>query len=243
MCCTTDPDTSYSWSTNIAGRKRWRLVAPQDAILLRRFPNQRTSELASTYRDMEQRYANHELGAYKDGYSGWAGWAEVRSRVHVLDQEPGQTIFVPSDWYHEVENLTDCLSLNHNWCNTYNLRSMYESMEDEIDDVTAALEDVRDMLQSQPPSERAWQAEFVAIVQDVVRQDAGWAWDGFWRMVHHNVVHPPCHANFRPPDVRPLVRELLSRFRRRAETPWLVSSSTPSAWQSVADWLHVAPVG
>ena len=212
MYCDTNADTSYSWSTNIAGRKRWRFVAPQDASLLRRFPDQRTSELASTYDDMERRYANDELGAYTDGFSGWPGWAEVRSRVHVVYQEPGQTIFVPSNWYHEVENLTDCLSLNHNWCNAYNLRSMYESMEHEVDDVTAALEDVRDMLQSQPANQCPWQAEFVAIVQDVVREDAGWAWDGFWRMVYHNVVHPPCDAMFRPPDVRPLIRELLSRF-------------------------------
>lgn len=29
-------DASYSWSTNIAGRKRWRLFAPEDAHLLRR---------------------------------------------------------------------------------------------------------------------------------------------------------------------------------------------------------------
>lgn len=31
-----NPDASYSWSTNIAGRKRWRLFAPEDAHLLRR---------------------------------------------------------------------------------------------------------------------------------------------------------------------------------------------------------------
>ena len=43
-CCTsyslaltlTMRDTSYSWSTNIAGRKRWRFFAPADAALLRR---------------------------------------------------------------------------------------------------------------------------------------------------------------------------------------------------------------
>ena len=56
--CTHTVYTSYSWSTNIAGRKRWRLFAPSDAALLRRtdlaptlllpagIPDQRTSEEA-----------------------------------------------------------------------------------------------------------------------------------------------------------------------------------------------------
>lgn len=58
----------------------------------------------------------------------------------------------------------------------------------QIDDVTAALSDVRDMLHGQS----GWESEFTALVQQVVQQDAGWAWEGFWRMVHHNVKHPSC---------------------------------------------------
>ncbi|EDP44562.1 hypothetical protein MGL_1044 [Malassezia globosa CBS 7966] len=102
-------DTSYSWSTNIAGRKRWRFFAPADAALLRRFPEQRTSELASTFKDMERRRALGELGAFCDGFSGWPGWEQARLRVYVIEQE-----------------------LNHNWCNAYNLRSMYIAMENEV---------------------------------------------------------------------------------------------------------------
>ena len=30
-------------------------------------------------------------------------------------------IFVPSGWYHQVNNLDDCLSINHNWINAANI--------------------------------------------------------------------------------------------------------------------------
>lgn len=117
-----DVYTSYSWSTNIAGRKRWRLFAPDDARWLRQFPERRTSALASRYVEMEQAFHAGKLGAYQDGYEGWPGWGQVRERVYEIEQEvcvgrspypsqPGQTIFVPSNWYHEVENLTDCMSV------------------------------------------------------------------------------------------------------------------------------------
>ena len=208
--CTHTVYTSYSWSTNIAGRKRWRLFAPSDAALLRRtylattflltagFPDQRTSEVAPSYAEMERRRAAGTLGHYQDGYEGWPGWEDVRVRVYTVEQAPGQTLFVPSNWYHEVENLTDCISvrcartlltqLNHNWCNAVNLLSMYVAMEDESDDVAAALSDVRELLQAQ----NAWEYEFTRITQQVVEQDAGWAWAGFWRMVLHNLQRPPC---------------------------------------------------
>ena len=208
--CTHTVYTSYSWSTNIAGRKRWRLFAPSDAALLRRtylattflltagFPDQRTSEVAPSYAEMERRRAAGTLGHYQDGYEGWPGWEDVRVRVYTVEQAPGQTLFVPSNWYHEVENLTDCISvrcartlltqLNHNWCNAVNLLSMYVAMEDESDDVAAALSDVRELLQAQ----NAWEYEFTRITQQVVEQDAGGAWAGFWRMGLHNLQRPPC---------------------------------------------------
>lgn len=34
-----------------------------------------------------------------------------------VEQGPGELLFVPSGWHHQVENLTGCLSLNHNWFN------------------------------------------------------------------------------------------------------------------------------
>ena len=87
----------------------------------------------------------------------------------------------PSGWYHQVENLTDCISINHNWCNSVNLPSLYDSMCAKVLEVEHALEDVREMLESNQatsgsanPGPDGWRAEWVAIVQDVVEKDAGW---------------------------------------------------------------------
>ena len=37
-------------------------------------------------------------------------------------QRSGELLFVPSGWFHEVENLTDCISINHNWLNAHNVK-------------------------------------------------------------------------------------------------------------------------
>ncbi|KAK0530401.1 hypothetical protein OC834_003333 [Tilletia horrida] len=195
-----DVYTSYSWSTNIIGRKRWRLFPPSCISMLRRFPNVRTSELASSCDEMDERYSQGKLGPVSEGKDGWPLWGDVRSQACELLQEAGETIFVPSNWYHEVLNLTDCISINHNWCNSYNLESMYDSMVEEVEDVEASLEDVRSMLQERDISTSVssspdWQREWVGIVQQVARQDAGWAWEGFWDMVEHNLRSPPTEVS------------------------------------------------
>lgn len=199
---------------------------------------------------MESRRAANKLGHFRNGFDGWPDWEVARTQVYTVEQEvcgslmqPGQTIFVPSNWYHEVENLTDCLSvsfvliqLNHNWCNSVNLISMYDAMEDEVcqvliqtDDVIAALDDVREMLLAANP--HGWREEFARLVQDIVRQDAGWAWDGFWHMVLYNIEHQPCDVRlvalkqpiYRPSDefVHDRVRSLLERFAKRSEAAYL----------------------
>ena len=72
-------------------------------------------------------------------------------------------------------NLTDCISINHNWCNSVNIPMMYSSMCDKVVEVENALDDVRELLQtSHPDDERAWKSEFCAVVQELVKQDAGW---------------------------------------------------------------------
>ena len=57
-------------------------------------------------------------------------------------QETGDAIFVPSGWYHQVKNLKDTISINHNWFNGYNIREVwgflkreYAAVEHELDDL------------------------------------------------------------------------------------------------------------
>lgn len=71
---------SYSWSTNIAGRKHWCFYDPL----------------------------------------GPAGAPPIAE----LDQEAGETVFVPSGWPHTVTNTRDTISINHNWGNAFNIVAM-----------------------------------------------------------------------------------------------------------------------
>ena len=85
-----------------------------------------------------------------------------------------------------MENLTACISINHNWCNSVNLPSLYDSMCAKVTEVEHALEDVKQLLSESATAttettdssaaelQKGWEHEWVAIVQDVVEKDAGW---------------------------------------------------------------------
>lgn len=47
-------------------------------------------------------------------------------------QEAGQAMFVPSQWQHEVVNLEETLSINHNWITTSNLDACWDCLTTEI---------------------------------------------------------------------------------------------------------------
>ena len=85
---------SYSWSINICGVKRWRLVRDAHRALV------------------------------SDAYT--APRAPVGTTLPeiaiTVEQQPGELLFVPAAWYHEVENVTDCLSINHNWIHRHGAR-------------------------------------------------------------------------------------------------------------------------
>ncbi|KAI9909589.1 hypothetical protein PsorP6_014841 [Peronosclerospora sorghi] len=73
--------------------------------------------------------------------------AEKYPRFHeakpvYIVQETGDAIFVPSGWYHQVRNLEDTLSINHNWFNGYNIRDVWSFLQREYAAVKKELEDL-----------------------------------------------------------------------------------------------------
>lgn len=64
--------------------------------------------------------------------------------IHVI-QEAGEAIFVPSGWYHQVQNLQDTISINHNWFNGYNLKSVWEFFHREYAAVEKELENLKEI--------------------------------------------------------------------------------------------------
>lgn len=104
---------SYSWSTNICGRKRWYMVPSECTHLL--------------YDVFGRKLATH-MHADQDDYIGddlgtclYPGLIEARRSTLCFIQEEGETLFVPSGWHHTVENIEPTLSINHNWLNSNNI--------------------------------------------------------------------------------------------------------------------------
>ncbi|KAF8591722.1 Clavaminate synthase-like protein [Ramaria rubella] len=201
-----DVYTSYSWSTNITGTKIWRLFPPSVAHHLRRFPFRTSSEIVYDVRNVDSSVFHEFELAQKD--------------MLVVEQPPGWTIFVPSGWYHQVENVTDAISINHNWCNINNLSSMYASLLTAVSDVESALSDVHDLLRTRS-GKPEWQREWTDVVQDVLKKDSGWDWVTFWRMVQMNVGQqrdPPLIPNpvwpLTPKTLRPSITETRIIVRR-----------------------------
>lgn len=152
-------DTSYSWSANILGTKRWHFVPPSLAPFCRRDPSSRTSELL-----------NNPTSVDLTRFSAFSS-----ARVITVDQPAGSIIFVPSGWYHSVENTSKyVISINHNWANSVNLPSLFRCMCEEVEDTQEALSDVKQLLQRRLGEEEA-EKEWVQVVQDVMRKNAGWA--------------------------------------------------------------------
>lgn len=235
-----DVYASYSWNTNIVGRKRWIMYPPALAPLLRRADG-RGRRLSK-----EEQLHLQELKI---------------SDAITVEQEEGQTIFVPSNWFHSVENLKDCVSLNHNWCNSCNLPSIYESLKEAMQETEEAIIDVKEMLQEQQrmvsaggdkdvdedaaPVVEPWQIEFHRLVQLISRSDTGWDWIQFWQMIERwlDCETRACEARLHPDlvsFVQPRLRSMVEDFQGREEVPWLDPrvSETVERCKELLEGLH-----
>lgn len=59
-------------------------------------------------------------------------------------QEAGDAIFVPSGWYHQVQNVLDTISINHNWINACNIEYVWEALQKNIISVEKEMRDLSD---------------------------------------------------------------------------------------------------
>lgn len=64
-------------------------------------------------------------------------------------QQPGDILFVPSGWHHQVHNIDNIvLSINHNWFNASTLPSVWAFLQRELAAVRAAIADCRSVSDS-----------------------------------------------------------------------------------------------
>lgn len=58
-------------------------------------------------------------------------------------QETGDALFVPSGWHHQVINIVDTISINHNWVNGCNIEQVWASLQNNLASVENEINDLR----------------------------------------------------------------------------------------------------
>ncbi|PON96689.1 JmjC domain containing protein [Trema orientale] len=118
---------SYSWSANVCGKKRWLFLSPSQSHLV--FDRYMKSSVYNIYDEVSET----KFPGFKK-----AIWLECI-------QEPNEVIFVPSGWYHQVDNLEDTISINHNWFNGYNLCWVWDLLLKDYNEAKEYIEDIKDI--------------------------------------------------------------------------------------------------
>ncbi|BGP22535.1 jumonji domain containing protein [Rhodotorula toruloides] len=220
---------SYSISTQLYGRKKWFL-----------FPPSCTPHLLPLITEAERNDTSVSCDEWSDERK-----EEFRARgMMVVEQKEGESIFIPSGYYHSVHNLTHpTVSLNHNWLNSHNLPDVYRSLSDEVERCRVSIEDVNQMMIERATrkgeGEEGWREDWEAVLDELVERSGGWSWPKFWRMMLNTIrnlevplaVLEERAAKSRwsliPPDARPStsyvldqVRPLVLDFRQRPEAEW-----------------------
>ncbi|EPY52382.1 Jmj1 protein [Schizosaccharomyces cryophilus OY26] len=151
---------SHSVSVNLCGVKCWIFIAPSDAEYLQsKFEDEGLPSWISQRSLLEEE-----------------SFKEIRGNLRILFQFPGQTVFVPSGWYHQVLNIGTTLSINHNWCNASCILQMHLALQKQYEATSASL---RDLLDDGIVSKE----RFSEVVTEVVEANYGWNWKRFWSMV------------------------------------------------------------
>ncbi|KAL2769059.1 2-oxoglutarate and iron-dependent oxygenase JMJD4 isoform 2, partial [Daubentonia madagascariensis] len=107
---------SFSWSVNICGRKKWLLFPPgQEDALRDRYGALPYDVTSPSLLDARLYPRRQDCGPPLE-----------------VTQEAGEMLFVPSGWHHQVHNLDDTISINHNWVNGFNLAHMWHFLQQEL---------------------------------------------------------------------------------------------------------------
>ncbi|CAD7943361.1 unnamed protein product [Amoebophrya sp. A25] len=138
-----DVACSYSWSANICGYKRWRLFRDTDLErLLDEKRNIKDLDFKNPDAWEEVQVDGGEKGdpsrrilrsSYCDSQLPVSDQETPKTPLYCIEiiQKPGELLFVPACWAHMVENMTDAISINHNWLNAASLRYLYPFLLEE----------------------------------------------------------------------------------------------------------------
>ena len=109
---------SYSWSVNITGHKTWLFLS-----------SEHLSEAEKMNPPNDIRKHSHLM----------------KNAIQV-EQGPGEAIFVPSTWFHQVCNRGITVSINHNWFNAYNIHHVFTLLKSDLDLITHEISFLKDAM-------------------------------------------------------------------------------------------------
>mmetsp|Transcript_366 Transcript_366/g.669 ORF Transcript_366/g.669 Transcript_366/m.669 type:complete len:363 (-) Transcript_366:280-1368(-) len=157
---------SFSWSLNVVGTKLWILYPPEQKQYIsgvQSVPGL-DDKVISWFRAGQDMTALENI--VKDSSSKHPQLHKTNPIVIV--QKAGQAIFVPTNWFHQVHNLEDTLSINHNWFNRHNLTQVHEHLVKEHKATKFALRDCRNP-DLQPEEDTEW----LDIVENIMKLNTG----------------------------------------------------------------------
>ncbi|KAI3765856.1 hypothetical protein L2E82_15902 [Cichorium intybus] len=118
---------SYSWSANVCGKKQWYFLSPGQHHLA--FDRNMKNSVYDIFEDVSKTtFPNFNKTT----------WLECT-------QDKNEIIFVPSGWFHQVHNLEDTISINHNWFNAYNLSWVWDLLLRDYKEAKEYIEDIKDI--------------------------------------------------------------------------------------------------
>ncbi|XP_039609195.1 2-oxoglutarate and iron-dependent oxygenase JMJD4 isoform X1 [Polypterus senegalus] len=123
---------SYSWSANVCGRKRWLLFPPGQEDCLRNCHGDLVYDVTSLTLLDKMKYPKYVSNCQP---------------IEII-QEAGEVIFVPSGWHHQVHNLEDTISINHNWVNGCNIKIMWKFLQEELLTVQNEINEWKDSMEN-----------------------------------------------------------------------------------------------
>jgi hypothetical protein len=111
---------SFSWSANVCGQKKWILVPAGFEEMLKPACDGRVPfDVSASMLD------------------------SAGVKHFIVIQNAGEVLFVPSGWYHQVYNMEDTISINHNWLNVSNVDICWKYVKDGLKSVEQEIDEYR----------------------------------------------------------------------------------------------------
>ncbi|XP_058056614.1 2-oxoglutarate and iron-dependent oxygenase JMJD4 homolog [Anopheles bellator] len=183
---------SYSWSVNIGGRKLWYFLPPSEE-----------QKLADCWRNLPFRVTERSL-------------QDAGVKFYAVQQQPGEAVFVPTGWYHQVLNVEDAISVNHNWFNGCNVATLWRNLRSALCDVRREIDDCRDMENFDEHCQLMLKAsfgmnyaDFFAIIYHIGDKRLKWLKDDGVEMKQYHYTMGRHHAVFDLVSIANLLSEVV----------------------------------